>query len=83
MIGSSEDLYDNVDIQMYDLDQKPQEPGKVAFFSSGRLGGFHGGLLRLKDARKPLQAQELVTVQDQVVAAQIQQSRHGCHSPMA
>lgn len=74
-IGSAEDVYDHLEVKMFDSHRKPQEPGKVAYMSSGRLGGLHGGLLRVKDTRKVVSVQDLVEIQEQHVADQIEKSR--------
>lgn len=63
ILGNSESTFENVKVTSYDADFSETGPGNVEFFSVGRLGALHGGLLHLDDFRKVISQEDLAIVQ--------------------
>ena len=75
ILGNSESSFENVKVTKYDPDLSEIDPGRVEFFSVGRLGALHGGLLHLEDFRKVISQEDLAIVQRDTATAEIDKLR--------
>ena len=77
VLGSSENDYEHVQIQRYDVNQTLVEEGKADFFSSGKLGALEGGLRNLDDVRQSLSKEAICEIQNELGEHQIAAARPG------
>lgn len=59
-IGVNEKDFSNVSVEVFKPDGTPSdEPPKPEFFTTGKLGVLSGGLLNVKDQRKPMSKEDV------------------------
>lgn len=76
-LGVAYDSYDNVSWKVFDTHMKEMvvDASDVQYFSSGKLGSLHGGLLNVDDARTVLSAEDINRMQITQFEEQVQKSR--------
>lgn len=74
-LGETLDSYGNVRVNFFDENLEQQKAPVVEFFSSGKLGALHGGLLNLDDLRTPITAADISEMQVEDFSAQLQAQR--------
>ena len=78
VLGETETDFSHVQVRCYDANLSHlEEFGNVAYFSTGRLGMFFGGLLNLQDFRQVLSSEQLVEIQTKQTDEQIAETRLG------
>ena len=76
-LGTTYDSYDNVSVKVFDTNMKEVEvnASDVQYFSTGKLGSLHGGLLNIDDARPVLSAEDIKQMQVTQFEHQVQKAR--------
>ncbi len=76
-LGDTYDSYDKVSVKALDANMKEVEvnASDVQYFSSGKLGSLHGGLLNVDDMRQALSAEDIKKMQTKQFEDQVQKCR--------
>lgn len=78
ILGTSEDDYSLVTVKKIEPTAEHMESASnIAFFSNGKLGTLHGGLLHLPDYRQVMSAKDIEQLQIQQVDTELARKRQG------